>query len=978
MRRAWFVLILSLVLLSMALPAHAQGGTPPTPTPDPLEICLAEGLWPCLPGVWRAYGWSVVVALFVLAGVIWILSRFLKGAGSAIEAETRETLRKAWKAESPLRPYLKKALQAYHHFKFRGLPRARAKGIEPPRLDQAYVSLRMIPETGREGARARLAGEGGGAMGVEDLSEKAKPIELHEAIRRFPKLAIIGVAGSGKSTLLQWAGLACARALLGARMSEEQRAFVEALGDKPPTPILFPLRAFDAYCRRESCGHSPQALLESMADYFSRRFASLDPGVDFLRDLLRGRCLLMLDGIDEVDPEHRPAMRQAVEGLIAEFDHADLHCLITSRPSAAYISDQMADFRRCEVQRLEPEQRDRLIHLWYRAVLPEDRDEAQRKADDLCTRIQASPERVQELATTPLMVTIFAMVHYSRDELPRQRAKLYEEAVEVLLTEVPFKEGDEARELTRWGGMEWDVRRDYLARIAFELHLRGVDEMLEADLVDLIWEHFGAEESEARREAARFLRYVAERGGLLEEMDGRYGFYTHATFQEFLAGRYLAEEYPPEELPAFLRDHLEDDRWEEPLRLAAGYLGIRGMRQANRFVEQIAAAGKRGAKRARAITLAGLALSDLPEDRRLPRTVESLRAPMHHLLLANPPRLAAPLRRRLGLALGAIGDPRLLDRLREAEDAHGRRVQYIQPDLVRVPSGPFRMGTSPEEIERLKAQGVNWEDWFQETETPQHLVTLSEYAIGKFPVTNAEFRLFWEAGGYRERAFWSEEGWRWRSGEWQPDLSVYPENVREDVRRWLAGRPVERRDRPFFWGDPRWDAPNLPVVGVTWFEAEAYCNYLRALTGRPYRLPTEAEWEKAARGPQALLWPWGNAWDETRCNNREPEDSVGATTPVGMYPHGESPCGALDMVGNVWEWCADAWQADLYARRAGEGEVRDPLAREGAAARVVRGGSWYDARSSVRCAVRYGLGPGYFGNNIGFRVALSPVGGLNS
>ena len=120
-------------------------------------------------------------------------------------------------------------------------------------------------------------------------------------------------------------------------------------------------------------------------------------------------------------------------------------------------------------------------------------------------------------------------------------------------------------------------------------------------------------------------------------------------------------------------------------------------------------------------------------------------------------------------------------------------------------------------------------------------------------------------------------------------------------------RPVENRNRPFFWDDPKWNADNLPVVGVCWFEAEAYCNWLATVTGQPYRLPSEAEWEKAARAVTSPslqtmsgnLWPWGNTWNNDRCNNYAPEDHIGRTTPMGMYPHGASPCGAMDMAGNV-------------------------------------------------------------------------------
>ncbi|HKZ85053.1 MAG TPA: hypothetical protein VJ793_15490 [Anaerolineae bacterium] len=147
------------------------------------------------------------------------------------------------------------------------------------------------------------------------------------------------------------------------------------------------------------------------------------------------------------------------------------------------------------VQPLTPDQRDTLIRSWCGAAYPG--DEARRQSTDLCHRIKLSDERVRNLAVTPLMVTIFALVHYARRELPRQRAELYEHAVRILLTE-PYKAGEAAAGLKEWGGLDWETRRNRLARIAFELHQlreRG-DALPEDDLVDLVWPAFGVPDKE--------------------------------------------------------------------------------------------------------------------------------------------------------------------------------------------------------------------------------------------------------------------------------------------------------------------------------------------------------------------------------------------------------------------------------------------------------------------------------------------------
>jgi len=870
--------------------------------------------------------------------------------------------------------YLEHVSAAYKRFKFRGLPRARGEGIAPPELDQAYISVKIVTETKRELRAGKLPGEEFGALDDKAGMESALPMELAEAIGKSPKLALVGVAGSGKSTLLQWAGLACARAFLEEKLTEEQKAFIAALSGKPPLPILVSLRAFDEHCKQKPVNCTSKNLLGYIQQSFAEKVSDSDLSEALFQKHLKEGCLLMFDGMDEVDRDDRARVREAVEGLLADYDGARLFCLITSRPSAAYVADQMAGFKRCEIQRLTPEQRDNLIHFWYKAVMADNPAEASRRAEDLCSQILHSEERVKELATTPLMATIFAMVHYSRDTLPRDRAKLYEDAVEVLLTETLHK-GQEAKGLEKLGGLDWETRRDHLAYIAFELHERQIDSMLENDLVDLTWKRFGSDEDAARKAACRFLRDVAERGGLLEAMDEHYGFYTHATFREFLAGRFLAEE-KNSEWEAFLLAHLDNDQWEEAIRLAAGYLAIKGQGQANRFVQTLTGLGKNDNQRARALTLAGLALSDLRPERIIPETKEAVPAAMLDLLTANPPRLKPRLRHRLGLALGAAGDPRL----RPGE----------MPALSKVVSaGPFRIGTNAADEEKLKAQGVEDEYIWNDEKTGEQdlIITISyDYRIGTYPVTNAEYRLFVEAKGYGELdgekpTWWSEIGWRWRIGLWDTqDLSMYSEDTRKMIREWLAGRPKEKRGWPFWWEDLKWSAAALPVVGISWFEADAYCNWLTGVlhqTGQlaenqAFRLPTEAEWEKAARGPRANLWPWGNTWDEENCNNSEPKEKIGSTSPVGIYPHGESPCGAQDMVGNVWEWCAD-WFADgTYTKYAGS-SVADPTGPETGQRRVLRGGSWDLNRFSARCASRYRFIPDDCNYDVGFRLVLSPI-----
>jgi formylglycine-generating enzyme required for sulfatase activity len=214
-------------------------------------------------------------------------------------------------------------------------------------------------------------------------------------------------------------------------------------------------------------------------------------------------------------------------------------------------------------------------------------------------------------------------------------------------------------------------------------------------------------------------------------------------------------------------------------------------------------------------------------------------------------------------------------------------------------------------------------------ELPVHSVTLSAFAIGTYPVTVAEYACFVRAG------------------------HAAPSGRDID---WIA--QMSRLDRP--------------IVNVSWRDALAYTEWLAERTGQPWRLPTEAEWEKAARwDPQARSareYPWGDVFDSTRCNTRE--SSIGVTTRVDLYPDGASPCGACDMAGNVWEWTSSLYIPYPYASDDGREQ------RDAPGLRVLRGASCADGADHARASFRLaGVPTGFYREN-GFRLALGATSGL--
>jgi formylglycine-generating enzyme required for sulfatase activity len=248
-------------------------------------------------------------------------------------------------------------------------------------------------------------------------------------------------------------------------------------------------------------------------------------------------------------------------------------------------------------------------------------------------------------------------------------------------------------------------------------------------------------------------------------------------------------------------------------------------------------------------------------------------------------------------------------------------VEPIEPEMVLIPADEFTMGSDPS----LDPDAVD-------DEGPQHTLHLPDFYLAKMPVTNAQYAAFVQATGHPAPYHWG------------------------------GGLPPRRRE-------------DHPVVNVSWHDALAYCSWLAEATGKPYRLPSEAEWEKGARGDDGRIYPWAGQWEPARCNSREGGQGdtiaavgiyIGETTPVGAYPEGASPYGLLDMAGNVWEWTSSIYE--VYPYDPGDG--REDLQAGDEVRRVLRGGAFGNLAWRVRSAFRGSDLPDFAFWDRGFRVAL--------
>jgi formylglycine-generating enzyme required for sulfatase activity len=279
-----------------------------------------------------------------------------------------------------------------------------------------------------------------------------------------------------------------------------------------------------------------------------------------------------------------------------------------------------------------------------------------------------------------------------------------------------------------------------------------------------------------------------------------------------------------------------------------------------------------------------------------------------------PPRERAD----AGFVLGQLGDER-------------EGVCALPPVFVELPGGRFTMG--------------------DEKTGPPHEVELSPFKISKYPITNAQFEMFMNDGGYKNEKWWSKEGWEYRQKQ-----------------NW---------EQPRWWKDEENNLPNQPVVGVSWFEAEAFCNWLSERANSKeqkekgkqlIRLPTEAEWEFAARGKEGRKYPWDSQDEPTSEHANYDQSQIGRPTAVGTYRLGATPDGIFDLAGNVWEWCLDFYDSNYYAECKEKGVGKNPRGPKQSDFRVLRGGAWWSGASGLRGSGRCGDDPDVRSHNSGFRV----------
>ncbi|MDS4022048.1 MAG: SUMF1/EgtB/PvdO family nonheme iron enzyme [Candidatus Competibacter sp.] len=860
---------------------------------------------------------------------------------------------------------LRRAYLAWLSARANELPLLAGESGKPVQLSSVYTAL-LTQSRDPDQATPHAASDP-----ARFLSDRAAARQSAlEALDKEQYLVLLGGPGSGKTTFLNFVALCLAGERLGLATANlkllrtpippepddygSKKPKPQRWTHRAPLPVRVVLRDFAADLPPAGAPITADTLwafiVKQLPDSL-RRHAD-----DLQAELLGERGgLILLDGLDEVPDALR--RREQVKRAVQEFAglYRNCHFLVTSRTYAYQRQDWKLDgFAERELLPFTRGQIERFIETWYAHMAHLFRlteAEAQARAEAL--KRATWREELRELAERPLLLTLMARLQTKGGgSLPENREELYAQSVDMLLDEwegLKLRRDASGRPIVAEPSLsEWlnasreNIRRE-LDKLAYAAHLDQPTLVGTADIRQsaLIAALVAASQDLPDTKVLRLEEYLRDRAGLLAPHgEGLYQF-PHRSFQEYLAACHLARFNFPDTLSRLVKT--DPNRWREVALLAAARL--KGAPSAIwELVEELCAQDE-------------APTDDAPEPDDAAQWGALLAAQVLHetgLAAPDPALQARHERKRQRVRdwqIHLLRSSRLPARERAlAGDVLARlgdpRQHLLDVDHLRfaaVPRGPFWMGEPDDEDAELhRNAGLDY-----------------DYRIAQTPVTVAQFRQFVTASGYDAH---------------DPDCLRAPEN--------------------------------RPVVWVTWHDARAFCAWLnhrwreRLPEGWRVGLPSEAEWEKAARGGTSLpvqfqvitvaqgfsfataewrdnplpqrAYPWG---DEFVPNHANCEGNVGAASTPGCFERGCSPYGCEDLSGNVWEWTRSLWGEDFSKPEFAYPYDPDDPKRENLAAgndvlRVLRGGSWDLARDDARCAYRLRYRPGDRFGLSGFRVVL--------
>lgn len=909
---------------------------------------------------------DVVLVLLAVAGLTFGIYQYSKRSRDTkqkklAELEAEEEFKRKKQGQKDMtdeEKYRAALKEELGHIDLLGSPDIESKAVK---LEDAFVSL-CISQNWRSEERFTKKKE---MMDFE--MERERPLTPAEAMKRaFKKhrlLLVIGDPGSGKTTLLKYYAVNC--------LDKKYREFGFT---EDVFPIFFPLRELDF--NKEN--NEPTLLPQNLEKWSERHLLNIS-AQQFYDWLHTRKTLVLLDGLDEISSK---VQRQKVCRWIKDMSNGLKNAcfVVTSRFTGYRKLDGIeleVPHLRADIMDFSPDQQELFLKKWFRAVFslelpPEKMSEQEWKEKQLKLAEKKSRaiveflnhqnnKSVRDLAAVPMLLQIMAIIWKEREFLPRTRSTMYDTALNYLLEYrdrqkriEPVLPAEEARLVLMptalW--MQEELQKDEAPKNDTHDKMQPILDKLEK-----------------RPQAQDFCENLRDRAGLIVDYDRENYIFRHKSFREFLSALQLVKEANRENRVEILVEYFKEDWWEESLRF---FMSKSDDEMFDRFMRLFFQSPVSRELNAHQQTLLQNIVREAP--------LKKIDALKDHL---NSDSLDSRQRRYVIDCLKIIGTP---DAVKAVENADKSKLDesnlaYLE-DIVAEAAGtpePLIQTTLTKEqflqdsyrnifegnVEYIKIPGATYKYSLSEK-----MVTVPDLFFCKYPVTNKRYRLFisYLEGKLKNLAkklpldIFAD-----RLVEFSKTIEGYSQYIGKGSRQWLS------KLRSGYETDKRFNGDDQPVVGVTWYAARSYCFWLSCLDAviregprlieedllrwaAVYRLPREEEWEWAAGGNpdgSVRLYPWLEEKGEPKPKLANYDKNVGATTPVGRYPEGATHQGLMDMAGNAWEW-----MENLY--------------REDRSWPAIRGGSWYSDVSSLLCAARNGVNPGYgYGYGGGFRVVRS-------
>lgn len=916
----------------------------------------------------------------------------------------------AARREAALITYLRRTMAECNALPLGQIDRTDADHIRPIELARVYIGLNTrtsvdltdaeiaeLPEDERR--RIRNAGaHGRGDRPTRPLSA------LETLVHGDGRVMLLGAPGGGKSTFLSHLALCLAGDALSSHRAGERQpeggwlACLPRWGNGALLPVRIILRDLAAFA---PLAEAPRGSVRLLEEFLAATLA--EAGCADARDLLvgalqEGEALLMLDGLDEVVGQ--PVLQRVVEAIADAGRTYRAPAIVTCRilDYQEEPARQLKGFATYTLAELDEGQIQQFVQDWYRELAASGRRPAPQAAADAAILGQAVGTRseLRALAGTPLLLTVMALVHAFRGALPDARSLLYAECIDLLLLRWRQPRG-EADLLERLGLSQFrssDLLA-LMAQLGYEAHAgaersqddtRRPADLGEDQVIALLAEGFARYDEPRKYELAGLMLTALTKGnGLLLKRGPQVYTFAHRTFQEHLAGVHLKGQKDYRKL---CLERADKPHWHEALTLMVGYQVL----QDRELEKPLDLAEKLLERSPIEQALAGELLNLIGRERALAYDPALLQRPggLWHrgaqrlfalLTKGEAPAAPATLRARAGLALGLLcygpveelgrpaaqvplPDPRLPFALigQPAQRSPGWQ-KTLESYWCAIEPGEFWSGDDrpPQEdksqVKRavaavgrvLREQGGTE----RKTREPLRRARIERlYKIARYPVTNADFARFLAAGGYHERRWWDENGWAF--------LEPGGQRFSSDIEG--------RITKPRLWDDLHHNGPIQPVVGISWYEATAYCRWLTAQghsngwlpPDQVIRLPTWHEWERAARHTDRRPHPWGDEPPDPERANYDDTD-IGVTSPVGCFPMGAAVCDAQDMLGGATEW--------TLSRAKGRGVWKDDASATDDV--VCHFSAYFEDASKLFCGAYIWYAPSLRGIGLGFRVVHS-------